>query len=153
MDIKKWAGSRLGMASASDEPGGAPRQGFPGMYGPAGTPLFGAIKAADLPPMMAQWAQAGGKAPEHPAGAPAWAANHEAYENAVALVKKHWEQYDEPWAVVAYAYDCLKDLGGAKPAMPAPGAPGMPKPGMPPGVRPPIPPGMAPKSPVPPGIQ
>jgi hypothetical protein len=159
MDIKKWAGSRLGYGAALPAPGdptgpvivpqgGAPKPGmYGGMYGPSSAPLFNpGLKSADLPPTMAQWAQAGGTAPEHPMGPmPPWAQDQAAFQHALSMVKKTWEAYEEPWAVVAMVYDCM--AASPKPAtspsgMPskapmAPGAPvGTPKAPAPPGGAP-----------------
>lgn len=156
MDIKKWAGSRLGFGNVVPvptdptgpvmPPQGPPRVG--GMYGaPGAKALFNAaITSDDLPPTMAQWAKTGGTAPEHPGGpVPPWAADQAAFQHAVALVKKHWEEYEEPWAVVGLAYDAMasaqKPAGppGMPPKPPAAAAPPMGAP------KPPGPPGGAPK--------
>jgi len=168
MDIKKWAGTKLGMGAAPGMPpaGGppgmpppapaplaAPPGGlmFGGMYGPEGAPLFNpAISSADIPPTMAAWADAGGDSPDHPMGPPPWASDQAAYQHAMTLAKKHWASYEEPWAVVAYAYDSLAHAGGA--AAPPGAPPGPPKPPGPPGPpKQPGPPGGPPKPPGPPG--
>lgn len=161
MDIKKWAGTKLGMGAppgaappapggfpppAGAAPGAPPPAGGPaGMYGPPSTPLFNpGITAASLPPTLAQWAQAGGTAPENPAG-PLPGADPSACQHATTLVKKDWAAYPEPWAVVAMACDAMSG-GGAAPGAPPgapkpPGPPGPPKPpGGPPGAKPGFPP-------------
>jgi hypothetical protein len=148
MDIKRWAGTKIGMggappgaAPAMPVPGappampGAPPGGFPkamgaGMYGPPSPPLFNPeITSAVLPPTLAQWAQAGGTAPENPAG-PLPGADPAACARAQALVKKDWASYPEPWAVVAMVCDAISGAGGAAPPGAAP--PGGPPPGGPP---------------------
>jgi len=161
MDIKKWAGSRLGFGNVVPVPtdptgpvmppqGGASASKAPGMYGaPGSKPLFNTdISSDDLPPTMAQWATAGGTAPEHPQGpVPPWAADQGAFQHALALVKKNWEEYEEPWAVVGLVYDAMATAApkpAAAPGMPPkapapPGAPAAPKPN-------PFAPGGAPKA-------
>jgi len=152
MDIKRWAGTKIGMGGAP--PGAAPAMPVPGappampgampkamgagMYGPPSPPLFNPeITSAVLPPTMAAWAQAGGTAPEHPMGPPPWADDAAAFAHAQALVKKSWEAYKEPWSVVAMVYDAMKGAGGAAPPGGAPPG-GPPKPGFP-GAKPGLP--------------
>ena len=113
MDIKAWAKSKLGGApgdavSASGRPRAATAMA---LFNPG-------ITADALPPAMASWAQAGGTQEEHPQGTPPWAEDSAAYQHALALVKRDWDAYKEPWAAVATAYDAMKSAA-PKPAFPS----------------------------------
>jgi hypothetical protein len=44
--------------------------------------------------------------PDNP---PAWVADEDTWDRAKAAVKRYWDEYDEPYAVVAYVYE---NMGG-----------------------------------------
>lgn len=46
----------------------------------------------------------GKQRPPMPGNPPSWVTDEAAWERAKAAVKDRWDQYDEPWAVVAHVY-------------------------------------------------
>jgi len=72
---------------------------------PAASPP--AVKAAELQQLdgasqqqLREW----GTAPEVEGNPPAWVGDESSWERAKEIVQEKWEQYDEPWAVVAHVY-------------------------------------------------
>lgn len=49
--------------------------------------------------------------PERDGNPPAWVADESIWERAKKAVEPKWDDYDEPWAVVAHVYD---RMGGKK---------------------------------------
>ena len=154
MDIKQWANNKLGGGDKSEkQPPGPPPppSGMDAGSGGMDDSLFNKnLSGMDVPEQMQEWVEAGGESPEHPMGPPAWATDKSAYQHAVSLVKKNWDSYAEPWAIVALAYDAMAmkapapQMGAPKPLMPPaasgvakqaiqPGAPQLGAPKMPPG--------------------
>lgn len=123
MDLKKWAGSKLGVAEAEDSGGELPPDSSSDMDMGGPNPLFNDVDESSLPPEMASWAVQGGSDPNHPK--PSWATDGLAYQYALALVQKNWQDYLKPWVIVAAAYNAM-----AKPVAAAgkPVAPVGPKP-------------------------
>jgi len=54
--------------------------------------------------------KATGKAKVMPGNPPAWVHDEGTWERAKAAVRKYWDEYDEPWAVVSAVYS---NMGGS----------------------------------------
>jgi hypothetical protein len=70
------------------------------------------VHSADLEEPMRSYAAAGGKATTRPDNPPAWVADEGTWERAKEAVRKYWDRYDEPWAVVSHVYSQMG--GGSK---------------------------------------
>ena len=70
------------------------------------------IDELDIPEEGKQQIEDWGKTPPPvPGNPPAWVANESIWDKAKAQVKKNWNSYDEPWAIVADVYE---KMGGKK---------------------------------------
>ena len=67
------------------------------------------IKADDLEEPMRSYAIKGGKSKTRPDNPPAWVTDEAIWERAKEAVRKYWDRYSEPWAVVTHVYE---NMGG-----------------------------------------
>src|SRR5262245_45775239 len=71
------------------------------------------VRADDLPhlrPEDREKIRRTGKAHVMPGNPPAWVHDEATWEKAKAAVRKYWDSYDEPWAVVSHVYE---QMGGS----------------------------------------
>lgn len=115
--VRAWANRQLGVAAPSPPPPAAPPDP------PAPPPSNEAAPPSDPPPAprgalapvasdalegpARAWAARGGKLRPRPDDPPDFAADRAAWEYAKRLVQRDWQEYDEPWAVVANTYNLM----------------------------------------------